>query len=113
VLFRSDVCIIPFVKGGITEQVNPVKLFEYVAMNKSVVATRTDELEKYSEYCFLYEDESGLESLIESLVENGDGCLPWNAKSSSREDFIEANTWEKRVEDIGKIIEERAGKVRR
>lgn len=43
-----DVCMIPFVINEITEATSPVKLFEYMAMEKPVVSTALPECMKYS-----------------------------------------------------------------
>lgn len=107
-----DACIIPFVRNSITDRVNPVKLFEYVAMNRPVIAARTDELKRYEEYCHLYEDEYGLESLIESIVEDGGRTLR-EELDASMEEFVQANTWDGRVKQIEEIIAERTGGGRR
>ena len=42
-----DVCIIPFVVNEITKATSPVKLFEYMAMEKPVVTTKLPECMKY------------------------------------------------------------------
>ena len=42
-----DVCMIPFVLNEITEATSPVKLFEYMAMEKPVVSTALPECMKY------------------------------------------------------------------
>lgn len=42
-----DVCIIPFVKNKITESTSPIKLFEYMALNKPIVTTDLLECRKY------------------------------------------------------------------
>ena len=44
---RLDVCLIPFAPGAIARTTNPVKLFEYFALGKPVVATPLVELEEY------------------------------------------------------------------
>lgn len=42
-----DVCTIPFRLGEIAQTTNPVKVFEYFALGKPVVATHLHELERY------------------------------------------------------------------
>lgn len=42
-----DVCMIPFVVNEITESTSPIKVFEYMAMNKPIVTTDLYECRKY------------------------------------------------------------------
>ena len=64
-----DVCLIPFVVNRTTDRVSPVKLFEYWAMGKPVLATRCLELRRIAEtapqaLCFY----SGGEGLAQTLT---------------------------------------------
>lgn len=43
-----DICMIPFVLNEITKATSPVKLFEYMAMQKPVITTELPECQKYS-----------------------------------------------------------------
>lgn len=42
-----DICTIPFLINDITRSTSPVKLFEYMSMNKPIVSTALPECEKY------------------------------------------------------------------
>ncbi len=42
-----DVCMIPFIVNEITESTSPIKLFEYMALNKPIVTTDLYECRKY------------------------------------------------------------------
>lgn len=44
---KFDVCTIPFIINSITEATSPVKLFEYMAMEKPIVTTAMYECKKY------------------------------------------------------------------
>ncbi len=48
-LAAFDVCTIPFRRTPLTEATNPVKLYEYLATGKPVVARRLPEIEPFSE----------------------------------------------------------------
>jgi len=48
-----DVGLIPFKTGPLSQAVNPVKLFEYVAAGLPVVAIRSHELDRYARWCRL------------------------------------------------------------
>ena len=45
---RFDVCLIPFVEGKVSATTNPVKVFEYFALGKPVVATPMRELQPFA-----------------------------------------------------------------
>ena len=51
-----DVCTIPFLRSPLTEATNPVKLFEYLATGKPIVARRLPELEPYESVVSLYDE---------------------------------------------------------
>jgi glycosyltransferase involved in cell wall biosynthesis len=68
-----DVCIIPFRQGSIAETTNPVKVFEYFALGKPIVATPMNELVPFSKERLLWignSTESFVQSLREAIVEN-------------------------------------------
>ena len=50
-----DVCTIPFLRTPLTEATNPVKLYEYLATGKPIVARRLPELEPYADVIALYD----------------------------------------------------------
>ena len=94
-----DVCLVPFIVNELTNKVNPVKMFEYLAMNKPVIASNTRELKKYQDYCHLYKNSSDLEKLIKQTL----------AAKTFRKDqirsFLQKNTWQWRGICISKIID--------
>lgn len=63
-----DVCIIPFRQGSIAETTNPVKIFEYFALGKPVVATPMNELIPFANERLLWIGNSS-ESFVQSLRE--------------------------------------------
>jgi len=51
-LYYSDYAILPFKTDEIGKYVSPLKLFEYIAMNKPVISTSLDDIVKYDNvYC--------------------------------------------------------------
>jgi len=65
-----DVCLIPFRPGELADTVNPVKLYEYFALGKPVVAYRMRELEPYADILYLAEGRSDFfEKVIMALDE--------------------------------------------
>src|SRR5262245_41139079 len=49
-----DVCTIPFQRTPLTEATNPVKLYEYLATGRPIVARRLPELEPFEDVVTLY-----------------------------------------------------------
>ena len=96
-LIHSDVAIIPFVVNDFTDNINPVKLFEYVACGLPVIASKTKELNNYLEVVNLYKNKEEFVILIEKLIN----------KPPDRNiliNFARDNTWEKRFQIIKEKI---------
>jgi glycosyltransferase involved in cell wall biosynthesis len=51
-----NVCIIPFRAYKLTEAVNPIKLYEYLAAGKPVISTSLPELAKYKHIIYVAND---------------------------------------------------------
>ncbi|MFA4720634.1 glycosyltransferase [Pyrococcus kukulkanii] len=51
---KCDIGIIPFLKNKLTDAISPIKLFEFVALNKPVLATNTIELESFKGIILVY-----------------------------------------------------------
>ncbi|NJE49566.1 glycosyltransferase [Thermococcus sp. 9N3] len=64
---NCDLGIIPFFKNKLTDAVSPLKLFEFLALNKPVVASSTVELESFEGYVLLYSTRKDLIEKVMSL----------------------------------------------
>lgn len=96
---NCDICIIPFLINEITESTSPVKLFEYMAMERPIVTTALPECKKYrSVYCgedhedflqglakakALIGNEEHRALLVEEAQEN-----TWCSKAKAMMDFV-------------------------
>jgi glycosyltransferase involved in cell wall biosynthesis len=95
-----DVCIMPRVKSELLEAVFPLKLFEYLAAGKPVVATKTDELCSYEHLISLANTpEEFLEAIDRELRDD----TP--EKITARVEAAKANTWDVRVEALSALVE--------
>ena len=80
-----DVCMIPFVLNEITEATSPVKLFEYMAMEKPVVSTALPECMKYDPVVIAYSQEEFVEAVYD--------C--WNGREDQkRKEQLNRCAWE-------------------
>ena len=94
-LHHFDVCMIPFKKTPLTEATNPVKLFEYLAAGKRVVASDLMELGYYADYVKLASTpEQWLESIEASLAP------PDPNEIQQSIEYARQNTWEHRASEV-------------
>ncbi|HDS09284.1 MAG TPA: glycosyltransferase [Firmicutes bacterium] len=91
----ADFCIIPLKKNKWTEYVRPLKLFEFIATGKPVIATDTYELKDYKDLIFLAETETDYERIISDLISRKITNDPQKQIS-----FALQNTWDKRYLEI-------------
>ena len=83
-----------------TLSVFPMKLFEYLSSGKPVVVTSLPSLEGYQDLVYISRSsDEFVENIREALVER----LP--DKSNKRIALAKANSWEVRLEEISKVIE--------
>jgi glycosyltransferase involved in cell wall biosynthesis len=101
-----DVCLIPFKVNKQTHTMNPYKLYEYVAAGKPVVTTDLYELERFEEkypgtVYVAHSHQEFYEKSKQALEEDKEKVLPLRMQAAGE------NTWEKRLEDMSRIIYER------
>ena len=96
-----DVCLIPFMPGEVAKTTSPLKLFEYFAMEKPVVAT------SFMEECVAFpevfhgDSAQSLSSAIDQALEAGQDP---NYKASLRR-LADENSWECRAEVLSAAIQ--------
>lgn len=71
-LVSFDVCIIPFIINDLTLCTNPVKVYEYLAAGKPVVATAMPEVVLIEEKVFIASDAEAFSLSIEKAMETKD-----------------------------------------
>lgn len=98
VIEEFDVCIIPFEVNDLTLNTNPVKLYEYLAKGKPVVSVKLPELEVYRDIVYLYNNDIEFIEYIDKAI-NEDKLLEENRINVAMD-----NTWEKRADEILKIL---------
>ncbi len=95
-----DVALIPFKIGPLTQAVNPVKLFEYAAAGVPVVATATQELARYADWCTLADSPQAWVAAALQVAQNTAACV----FHQQAEAVAAAHDWQQRVTTILQLI---------
>jgi len=90
------VCLIPFQVNELTRAVNPVKLYEYLATGKPVVAAELDEITRYRDLVSFYATKEDLVRQVERALREQDPDV-----ARLRVQVAGENTWRRRVEEMG------------
>ncbi len=101
-LHAFDVCVIPFLINELTLCTNPVKIYEYMAAGKPVVATDMPELRLLDDICHVARDhEEFLGMLDVAMAEASDGAL-----AERRVAWARSHDWRHRVDQLSRAIDE-------
>jgi teichuronic acid biosynthesis glycosyltransferase TuaH len=90
-----DVCVNPQVVNDVTVGNYPLKIDEYLALGKPVVATQTQTMEYFRPHVYLASSKEEYVTLIEQALQ--EDCLEL---SQMRKDFVAAHSWDNNVKKI-------------
>jgi glycosyltransferase involved in cell wall biosynthesis len=96
-----DVCICPFKTDDIGQAVDPVKIYEYFALGKPVVATRIHELTKLQPMTLIADNADEFVLRIRQGLSESNPEL-----SAQRVSFALENSWARRVDRFLEVVEE-------
>lgn len=97
-----DIAIIPFIINDLTNSVSPVKLFEYIALNKPIISTNINEIKNYnSKTIKIINEATHIESVIEELLNLDDKQIKQESIN-----LLKNNTWDNRFQTIQKLLKE-------
>ena len=94
-----DACIIPFKDSELIRATHPVKIYEYLAAGKPVVATDMAELRPMSELCYLASSKEDFAAKLDEAVSEDPGA------AQKRKEFAGRNTWDDRFAELRKSLE--------
>lgn len=97
-----DVCINPQLISPITIGNYPLKVDEYLAMGKPVVATRTRTMKLFEDHSYLADHPDDYPALIEKALKEDNTEL-----RQKRIAFAKTHTWENSVSELYKVIEQK------
>lgn len=98
---KFDVCTIPFKINNITQATSPLKLFEYMALEKPIVTTAMNECKKYRSVM--------IANNKEEFVEKIDRCIELSTNKANeyykilKKEALE-NTWETKAKNILELV---------
>jgi glycosyltransferase involved in cell wall biosynthesis len=96
-----DCTLIPFKKNVLTRSIYPLKINEYLAAGRPVIATDfSEDIKGFSEVIYIGRDHQEFVQLIDRALSENDG-----AKIAARTKVALSNTWTARVEAFWKILE--------
>lgn len=103
-LDEFDVALIPFKRNELTIATNPVKLYEYLAAGKPVVATDLPEMADAGKLIYSVRDATAFEAgIVAALKENSANLI------LSRVAWAEKQSWASRAQQLIALVEQRTG----
>ena len=95
-----DVCLMPFNRTEVGKGLLPLKMFEYLALGKPVVAISSEVLEQFEEVLYLADDNDAFVQGIENAMVDHD-----RKNSVSRREWVLKYSWKNRVSEYLKVIQ--------
>jgi len=95
-----DCFLMPFIVNELIQGVDPVKLYEYINLNKNIICPHYNEINRFSEFVSFYRNEEEFLLIVKKLMLNN--VLKYN--SEQRLGFLEMNCWPVRVTEVTKSI---------
>jgi glycosyltransferase involved in cell wall biosynthesis len=97
-----DVCIIPYESNEQTQNLSPLKLYDFMAMGKEIVTTDFPAAQQFKELIYIANSKVGFIDCVEKAL-----FEPQNNLYKARRHVASLNTWENRVKQISRLIETR------
>jgi glycosyltransferase involved in cell wall biosynthesis len=98
-LHGFDATLYAFVDNELTKGVNPIKVYEYIAAGKEVIASPTYELRKFSDLVWLAEDGAEAAQALDAILAGKRKITPEVCKQ-----FGLDNSWSARTDEIEKAV---------
>lgn len=99
---KMDIFLLPYIKNELTNNINPLKLKEYLSTGRPVVASNIPEVTRYNDYLFTASNEQDFIEIINKLRTN---MALYN--SNDVIEYIKRNeTWESKAKTLSSIIKD-------
>lgn len=80
-----DVCLMPFARTAVGNGLLPLKLFEYLAMGKPILATRSNSLEPFEDILYLANNAGEFKYLLDQALAESDTKLVQKRRARAEE----------------------------
>jgi glycosyltransferase involved in cell wall biosynthesis len=100
-LRAMDVCLIPYRAGSQAQAIDPLKLYEYLAFGKPVVAVDIPSVRPFAEVIHVARGREEFIGLLDAAAAERN-----DEKMARRRALASENTWEARAEAISRLLEE-------
>ena len=97
-----DGFVMPFRMSPLTEAVDPVKLYEYLAFGKEVLTVGYKEIDRFTQFVHSYRTLPEFLDLVDRLVS---GTLEPRNSAPDRSTFLAQNTWQARCSHICQLLD--------
>ena len=94
-----SVCTIPYVLNQLSESIFPLKLFEYLAAGRQVVATMLPELKPFGRYLRTADSAEAFETALQAGLTT--------PRETASLEYLRANSWDSKAEVLWNVIAER------
>ncbi len=98
-IHACNVCMLPYCRNDYTKAIDSLKLYEYFACEKPVVATDIPAIQEYKQLVYVANDADDFIAKLESALK----CFASEQRENQRAIAMQ-NTWDKRVEQISAIL---------
>jgi glycosyltransferase involved in cell wall biosynthesis len=95
--------LLPFRVDDLTRGVDPVKLYEYVALGKPVIASHWPALDRFAPFVTFYRDADELVALVRGRA------LRTPPEAAVRADFLRPQAWQARADAVADAIDAARG----
>jgi hypothetical protein len=94
-----DICILPYLINEHSKNISPLKLYDYLAFGKAIVATNIFEAHNFKEVIKIaYSKEEFIRCVLDALNESNEDLVQKRISLASQ------NTWEDRIKQINELI---------
>ena len=100
---RFNICTVPFIINDITKATSPLKIFEYMALEKPIVTTAMDECKKYESIFIANNKDEFIELIDKALKLNREENEEYY--ETLKKEALE-NTWDSKAKSICNLLKQ-------